>query len=50
MASLGFYNLRWHGSHLAEVNKNINLPLDGRIYTLTVGSVLTTNAFQTNLC
>ena len=26
------------------------LPLDGRIYTLTVGSVLTTNAYQTNLC
>ena len=29
---------------------NPKLPLDGRIYTLTVGSVLTTNVFQTNLC
>ena len=29
---------------------NPKLPLNGRIYMLTVGSVLTTNAFQTNLC
>ena len=26
------------------------LPLDGRIYVLTIGSVLTTNVSQINLC
>ena len=29
---------------------NPKLPLDGRIYTLTVGSILTTNVSQINLC
>ena len=29
---------------------NPKLPLNGRIYTLTVGSVLTTNVSQINLC
>ena len=29
---------------------NPKLPLDGRTYTLTVGSVLTTNVSQINLC
>ena len=29
---------------------NPKLPLDGRIYTLTLGSVLTTNVSQINLC
>ena len=29
---------------------NQKLPLDGRIYTLTVGSDLTTNVSQINLC
>ena len=29
---------------------NPKLPLDGRIYILTVGSVLTTNVSQINLC
>ena len=29
---------------------NPKLELDGHIYMLTVGSVLTTNVFQTNLC
>ena len=29
---------------------NTKLALDGHIYTLTVGSVLTTNVSQTNLC
>ena len=29
---------------------NPKLPLDGHIYTLTVGSVLTTNVSQINLC
>ena len=29
---------------------NPKLPLDGRIYMLTVGSVLTTNVSQINLC
>ena len=29
---------------------NPKLPLDGRIYTLTVGSVLTTNVSQISLC
>ena len=29
---------------------NPKLPLDGRIYTLTVGSIPTTNVSQNNLC
>ena len=29
---------------------NPKFPIDGRIYTLTVGSILTTNVSQTNLC
>ena len=34
---------------LINIFINPKLPL-GRIYTLTAGSVLATNAFQTNLC
>ena len=35
---------------LINIFMNPKLPLDGRIYTLTLGSVLTTNVSQINLC
>ena len=46
-SSLGIYK-----SHKVKSENvmNTKLPLDGCIYKLTVGSILTTNAFQTNLC